>query len=190
MRRGRRSLIAPGRELHSEFVAVSCMIMRCTNTAKPEYLYYGASGITVCSGLTPASRGCQQLIAVIGARPSPAHSVDRTRVNDGYWCGRCEECERLGRALNLRWATMTEQARNRRNTRRITFNGEALTTGEWSERTGIAASLIAERIRDGKTPAEALTPVGPLVRHPCVDRRLRFGASCRRCKLLAKGCAP
>ena len=58
---------------------------------------------------------------------------------------------------NVRWATATQQARNKQVTMRITAFGETLTVHEWSERTGIPAKKIEERIRHRMPPEKALS---------------------------------
>jgi hypothetical protein len=63
---------------------------------------------------------------------------------------------------NCRWATSRQQARNRRNNRQITFNGETLCLAEWAERIGIKSNALQARLNVyGYTVEEALTlPAG------------------------------
>lgn len=53
-------------------------------------------------------------LADMGERPSRDHSIDRIDNDGGYWCGHCEWCEANGRPSNCRWATRSEQQRNKR----------------------------------------------------------------------------
>lgn len=72
-------------------------------------------------------------------------SIER-RDNDGdYEPGNCA------------WIPMPKQARNRRNTRRVTALGSTLSLAEWQERTGIGWSTIAYRIDAGWSPERAVT---------------------------------
>ena len=78
-------------------------------------------------------------------RPSDKHSVDRIDNERGYEPG------------NVRWATLTEQARNRRSNSHLTAFGETLTIAEWAERTGLHRGTIESRIGYGMSPEKALS---------------------------------
>jgi len=58
---------------------------------------------------------------------------------------------------NCRWATPTQQARNRRTSRMVAFRGESLSVVEWAERTGISAGCIGRRLDAGWDVEPALT---------------------------------
>ena len=103
---------------------------RCHNPNATEYERYGGRGIKMCD------RWYNSFAAFaedMGTRPSPDHSLDRID-NDGPYSPE-----------NCRWATASQQARNRSNTLRIDHDGESLTLAEWSERTGIKRSTLSMR---------------------------------------------
>lgn len=50
---------------------------------------------------------------------------------------------------NCRFVSLTENARNKRDTKRYPFHGEMLTTGEVEERTGTKVRLLNERMARG-----------------------------------------
>ncbi|HXI41511.1 MAG TPA: hypothetical protein VNH83_16125, partial [Bryobacteraceae bacterium] len=78
------------------------MIKRCENQNNRAYVDYGGRGITVC----PEWRSSfQAFYEHIGPRPAPDLSVDRIDNDRGYEPG------------NVRWATRTEQANNKRKRR-------------------------------------------------------------------------
>jgi hypothetical protein len=56
---------------------------------------------------------------------------------------------------NCRWVDMKRQGNNRRNNRKITYNGETHTLSEWSDLLGIKLSTLYARIRRGWTINEA-----------------------------------
>ena len=88
----------------------------------------------------------------VGERPSLGHSIDRIDNTKGYVPG------------NVRWATRSEQGRNKRTNRLITHNGVTACVAEWAQRTGLKERTIHTRLARGKTPAEALSTT--LLVHP------------------------
>lgn len=58
---------------------------------------------------------------------------------------------------NCRWATYKEQANNRNTSHRLQFQGNDLTTQEWSEITKIHRGTIQSRINMGWSIEDALT---------------------------------
>lgn len=73
------------------------MRRRCLNPKHPDWKHYGGRGIRVCSRW----RNFAKFVADMGERP-PGLEIDR-RNNDGHYT-----------PGNCRWATRTEQNRNRR----------------------------------------------------------------------------
>jgi len=116
------------------------MIRRCLNTTDFAYPRYGGRGITVCERW----KNFEGFYADMGDRPRKGLSLDRIN-NDGPYD-----------PSNCRWATASEQAKNRRwhgngfkPQIRITHEGKTLTPKEWSKITGICHKLIARRHREG-----------------------------------------
>lgn len=81
------------------------MHQRCSNPNFGDYEYYGGRGITVCERWT-GDGGFQRFVDDVGERPSPKLSLDRYPNRDGNY-----------EPGNVRWATSTEQNRNRSNVR-------------------------------------------------------------------------
>lgn len=120
------------------------MIDRCYHTKDKEYKRYGVRGIKVCDEwrndinnfISDMNDSYIKHINKFGEKDT---TLDRIDVNGNY----CKE--------NCRWATITEQANNRRNNHFITYQNETHTIAEWSKITGIKACTIAQRLRSGKT---------------------------------------
>lgn len=114
---------------------------RCLTPSDPSYAKYGGRGITICS----AWEDYKVFLAEMGERPSLMHSIERIDVNGPYCPSNCK------------WATATEQARNQRNTVRLTLGGVTKPLAQWADELGIPEYNIRSRIRHGWSVSEALT---------------------------------
>ena len=112
-----------------EYRLWSGMLQRCTNPQNPRYAYYGGRGIKV----DPRWLRFEGFYKDMGDRP-PGMTLDRIDNAGDYTPG------------NVRWATMTEQARNRRDTKWIEFRGERLCQAAWAQRLGIRPSALERRL--------------------------------------------
>lgn len=95
---------------------------RCFNPNDRVYVNYGGRGITVCDRWKDSF---ENFYADMGNRPSKLHSIDRIDVNGNY------------EPANCRWATIKEQARNKRGTFYAEYNGERLPLKTWCERLNL-----------------------------------------------------
>lgn len=129
---------ASGTKLYGAWVG---MIQRCTNPKHEKWPRYGGSGITVCERW----RSFENFLADMGDRPA-GKTLDRWPNQSGnYEPGNC------------RWATLLEQASNRRDNVIVSVDGRDMTASEASRLLGASRSLVSRRMRDGWTADQALS---------------------------------
>jgi hypothetical protein len=133
-----------GSEENPEYQSWRHMIQRCNNPNDIGFKYYGGRGIKVCEKW----RGSfESFLSDMGRKPDGA-TIERIN-NDGDY-----------EPSNCRWVSNFDQQSNRRNNRKITFNGRTLTHSQWGRELGISRDLIGQRIRRDKlSPEKALTKI-------------------------------
>lgn len=125
-----------------EYKAWRAARSRCHNPKDRAYKDYGARGIRMCEQWRESFTA---FMADVGQRPSKNHSLDRIENDGNYEPG------------NVRWATRTQQARNRRSTVEIEYGGQALCIGEWERMLGFSHHGISSRLKRGWTVEQALS---------------------------------
>ncbi len=121
-------------------------VRRCTVASAPDWHNYGGRGISICKRW---AESFEAFLADMGRRPGLGYSIDRIDNDGNYEPGNC------------RWATVTDQVRNRRCTVRLVFNGESLTIPEWAERIGVRKQSLYSRRAMGWPVERMLTePAG------------------------------
>lgn len=122
------------------------MIARCYDSKDKSFHIYGGRGITVCKRWMADFNAFR---ADMGPRPKGA-TVERID-NDGPYSPE-----------NCKWATRTEQSRNTRRNKMISFSGKTLCLVEWAEQNGIKPNTLVRRFLAGWSIKQALTqPVRP-----------------------------
>lgn len=108
----------------------------------PTYLHYCGRGIRVCAQWQASF---EQFRADVGEPPTSRHSLDRYPNNNGdYEPG------------NVRWATASQQARNKRNSVHIEIDGTKIGLADAAEQFGIAYDTLHNRIKAGWSPRQAV----------------------------------
>lgn len=116
---------------------------RCYNPKTGRYGDYGARGIKVCDEWCNDFKAFYDWAMANGYRDDL--SIDRKDVNGNY------------EPSNCKWATVKEQARNKRNNHILTLNGVSHCLMEWCEITGLSRGCIQNRLKYGWTVEETLT---------------------------------
>lgn len=125
---------------------------RCYQVSARGYSNYGGRGIVMCSGWKSSFKS---FFADMGERRSTAYSIDRKDGDGNYSCGHCEECLANGWTANCRWATSSEQRRNSKDIRMLTFQGETMCMADWAKRKGMSKGALSARL-DKMSVEEAL----------------------------------
>ena len=109
------------------------MLNRCSNPNNKDYSLYGGRGIKVCYRWR-RSHGFLNFLHDMGETPK-GKTLDR-KDNNGDYSPR-----------NCRWATLMEQAQNKRNTRLITWNRRTLCLTDWARLAGKQAHWLYKRLK-------------------------------------------
>lgn len=104
---------------------------RCYREGYQYYKSYGGRGISVCDEWRDSFEAFRDWALANGYRDDL--SIDR-KDNDGNYCPE-----------NCRWATDTQQANNRSNSKHIVVDGESLTIAEASRKLGVKYSTLYAR---------------------------------------------
>ena len=116
------------------------MLSRCRNPKSKMYKDYGGRGIKVYEKW----HKFEGFIEDMGEKPCGL-TLDRIDVNGDY------------NPSNCRWASFKEQARNKRNTVYLDYDGQRKSLPEWAEIKGIKRRKLAQRLGAGWTVERALT---------------------------------
>lgn len=122
------------------------MHKRTSNPNSSNWKNYGGRGIRVCERWN----AFENFFADMGERPA-GKTLDRIDNEKDYSPDIC------------RWATMREQSYNRRNTRRVVWNGATMTIQELVVASGIPEKTLRDRLKSGwSVERAATTPVKAL----------------------------
>lgn len=116
------------------------MRTRCDNPNFKYFSYYGGRGITYC----PAWKTYEGFLADMGERPEGT-TLDRIDSDGNY------------EPANCRWATKSEQMRNRRSITMLTYMDRTQPLAVWAREIGIRRQSLRNRLDRGWTVEQALS---------------------------------
>jgi hypothetical protein len=121
------------------YTSYKSMMQRCNLKTAGNYYLYGERGVSVCKEWHDISKFAEW---AKNSGYKRGLTLDRVDVNGDY------------NPQNCRWATPKQQANNRRNTLRYTYNGKTHTLTEWAEKFGINRFTLYTRLEERKWPIE------------------------------------
>lgn len=144
------------------YASWKAMKQRCFREADPYFPNYGGRGISV----HPKWMTFDGFVADMGERPEGT-TLDRIDLNGNYEPGNC------------RWATITQQNRNRSDTHWVELNGERKSLAEWCELRGLSPKMVLLRVkRFGWSYSEALNTPNLGRGYSRNRRKQRHGSPC------------
>lgn len=131
---------------HSRAYSIwASMFARCNNKQNKSYQRYGAKGVKVCQRWS----AFENFLSDMGD-PPVGMSIDRVNSMGDY------------EPSNCRWATNTQQCRNRSNTVFLEYQGRKQALGAWAEELGVPYKRLQGRLRAGWTVERIITePLHP-----------------------------
>lgn len=147
----------------AEYSTWKAMIGRVDDLKSNRAKDYAGRGIKVCQRWRDSFEAFYE---DMGPKPSDDHSLDR-KDNDGDYCPE-----------NCRWATRSEQQRNKRTTNQYTLNGKTQSAVAWAEEYGVPEGVLWYRLSRGWDLETALVtpqqkPRGPQTTPP-KDRVIEY----------------
>ena len=127
-----------GTRLHKIWLS---MRERCNRRKHPYYKNYGGRGIVVCNEWDEFT-AFREWAYENGY--SDELTIDRIDNNGNY------------EPSNCRWVTVKEQQNNKRNNRRITYQGETYTLTQLAEKIGMNKTTLKERLNMGWSVEDAV----------------------------------
>ena len=121
---------AAGGNTTREYKTWQSMMQRCYKPYAQQYDNYGARGISVCKRW----HQFKNFLADMGMKPT-GMTLERKNVDGNYSPSNCK------------WASTVEQNRNKRDTRKVTYEGRNQSIAEWARESGIKEGTLGARLR-------------------------------------------
>ena len=129
------------KQVSSEYYTWQAMKRRCLDPNNKCFHLYGGRGIAVCDRWM---NSFSNFLLDMGPRPFKGAHIDRVDSEKGYSLENC------------RWATPQQNARNKRNTLKVCYNGVVESVCELADRVGLNPDAVRRRLRRGWSVERAL----------------------------------
>lgn len=130
-----------GMRYFQEYKVWTDMKSRCLNKKDTGFRNYGGRGIKVCNRWLKF----ENFYFDMGEIPSKGYRLDRIDNDSNY------------SKLNCRWATKSQQERNKRTNRVLSHNGRTMCVTAWAECLGFNPVTLFVRLNRGWSVARTLT---------------------------------
>jgi hypothetical protein len=117
------------------------MKQRCLNPNRERFKRYGGRGIDI---YPEWAESFEAFLRDVGPCPGRGCTLGRKDNDVGYVPG------------NVQWETKIQQANNKSNSVKVTFNGVTRTVAEWARLTGKRPTTLYTRVATGLSPEEIL----------------------------------
>lgn len=139
--------ISPLKQIHPRLYRIyQCMKSRCNNANFTEYENYGGRGITVCSEWNQRHGFGSFVEWALSSGYKDSLTLDRIDVNKGYSPDNCK------------WSSTKEQSRNKRNSKKYTYNNMTMVLTDWEDYFGYKRTYLYSRIARGMSFEESIKP--------------------------------
>lgn len=128
-----------------EYRSWTSMKARCLTTTNAAYYQYGGNGIALHRQWVESF---EAFFADMGKKPSPKHSLDRINNKRGYFPDNC------------RWATKTQQVRNRNLTIYVVHLGRKKPLAAWCDELALPYGTVHHRYQTGCRGERLFRPIG------------------------------
>lgn len=148
--KGAQALMTHGRTKTRLYGVWRGMVGRCHRVTDPAYPHYGGRGIALYPQWRNSFEEFEFYVAQLPHVDEEGYTLDRINNNGNYEPG------------NVRWATQSEQSRNKRTNHLVTFDGKTQCITEWAKELGMRKNTLQRRLSVGWSVEDALsTPVRP-----------------------------
>lgn len=132
------------------------MTSRCHNFNHNAYKHYSSRKRTVCNRW---KNSFLDFLEDVGLMPK-GMTLERGNNNEGYHCGKCDECKSKNWVRNGHWDTWEMQSRNKENNKYFEYNGERMIAHDWAIKYGLDKDVVRNRLFQGWSVEKAIqTPI-------------------------------